>query len=38
MQKIGSLAFKFWMWWPPKERYPNFGQILFGDLLILRDK
>ena len=22
MQIIGSLAFKFWMWWAPKDRYP----------------
>ena len=34
MQKIGSVAFKFWMWWPPKDwnlNFPNFGQILTGD-------
>ena len=23
MQRIGSLAFKFWMWWPPKDWYPR---------------
>ena len=32
MQRIGSVALKLWMWWPPKERYPRSD---FGTFQIL---
>ena len=45
MQNIGVLAFKFWMCGPLKNgpygpifEFPKFGQILIGDLAILREK
>ena len=33
MQKIGSLAFKFWMWWPPKDLYRRSNFWIFQILV-----